>query len=221
MALCCQRTKKCAKHLCKETAECSSMASQIKLLHNCAIWAIYLIFIVAPPVHSEEKPILYSITPPPSCVNNKGERVAFENVENNQSDSAAGMAKRDENGDPVVYRFNYKNSPEHLQKFIDFHECAHHQTGDVDLPHPPRNSPDHMMNESIADCIATLRIRDEIKNGADVILQAVEELMKAMTKIGFHEATMDTRKLNILNCLNKDNSVESFTDDILRHRELK
>ena len=29
------------------------------------------------------------------------------------------------------------------------------ETGDIDQPHPLRNSPDHMMNDRIADCIAT------------------------------------------------------------------
>ena len=57
-----------------------------------------------------------------------------------------------------------------MQKFIDLHECAHHQTGDVDRPIPPQNSPLQMMNESIADCIATLRIRDEEKNGKLLII---------------------------------------------------
>ena len=166
-----------AKHLCKETDECSPMASQIKLLLTRAFWITYLIFITTPPAHSGEKPTVYTITPPPSCVNNIGEQVAFENVGNGQRKSAAGMAKRDERGDPIVYRFNYKNSSKPLQQFIDLHESAHHQTGDVDLPHPPRNSSDHMMNESIADCIATLRIRDEITGGEDVVLQAVEQLI--------------------------------------------
>ena len=131
------------------------------------------------------------------------------------------MAKRNENGVPVVYRFNYKNSPQPLQQFVDLHECAHHQTGDVDLPHPTRNSPDHMMNESIADCIATLRIRDEINGGKDVIFQAVEQLIKDMIKIGFPAATTDSRKSNILNCLSKENSAAYYIDNILRHRGLK
>ena len=170
---------------------------------------------------SDEKPIVYNITPPLSWVNNIGERVVFENFENGRGENAAGMAKRDEKGAPVVYRFNYKNSPQPLQQFIDLHECAHHQTDDVDLPHPPRNSADHMMNESIADCIATLRIRDEIEGGKDVIFQAVEQLMKDMRKIGFPAATMDSRKSNILKCWNKENSAAYFIDNILRHRGLK
>ena len=197
------------------------MASQINPLLSGAFWVTYLIFMMTSPAQSSEKPIVYTITHPPNCVNIIGERVVFENVENGRSESAAGMAKRDKNGDPIVYRFNYKNSPKPLQQFIDLHECAHHQTGDVDSPHPPRNSPDHMMNESIADCIATLRIRDEITGGKDVVLQAVELLIKAMTKMGFHQSTTDSRKSNILNCLNKENSAEFVLKGILRHRGLK
>ena len=155
------------------------------------------------PAHPGEKLRKYKITAPPSRVNNSGERVVCKNVENGQEDSAAGMAKRDENDGPVVYRFDYKNSPEPLQQFIDFHECAHHQTGDVDLPHPLRTSLAHMMNESIAACIATLRIREETNGGKDVVLQAVEQLFEAMTKIGFHEPTANIRKSNILNCVDK------------------
>ena len=173
------------------------------------------------PAYSVEKPTVYIITPAPSCLNYNGERVVFKNVENAQGDSAAGMAKRDEERNPVVYRFNYKNSPKPLQHFIDLHECAHHQTGDVDLPHPPRNRPEHMMNESIADCIAILQIRDEINGGKDVVLRTVEQLMKAMKKIGFHETTTDSRELNIMNCLNKNTSADFFVENILRHRGLK
>ena len=104
---------------------------------------------------------------------------------------------------------------------MDLHECAHHQTGDVDLPHPPRNSPDHMMNESIADCIATLRIRDEIGTGRDVVLQAIQQLVEDMVKIGFSATTTYSQKSNILNCLEKAEVAEAFFDRILRHRELR
>ena len=71
-----------------------------------------------------------------------------------------------------------------------------------------------MMNESIADCIATLRIRDEIKGGKNMVLQAVEQLMKAMTKIGFNESTKNSRKSNILNCLNKEKLANFFVEVI-------
>ena len=42
-----------------------------------------------------------------------------------------------------------------------------------------------MMNESIADCIATLRIGDEIGTGRDVVLQADQQFLEDMVKIGF------------------------------------
>ena len=83
---------------------------------------------------------------------------------------------------------------------MDLHECAHHQTGNVDLPYLPRNSSDHMMNESFADCIATLRSRDDILAGRDVVLQAVQQLVEDMVEIGFSASTTSSRKANILNC---------------------
>ena len=54
-----------------------------------------------------------------------------------------------------------------------------------------------MMNESIADCIATLRIRDEIGTGRDVVIQAVQQLVEDMAKIGFSATTTYSRKSNI------------------------
>ena len=64
------------------------------------------------------------------------------------------MAIRGPDRKPIIYRFNYEKSPPEFQIFVDYHECAHHQTGHVDQPHPPRNSYEHLMNESIADCLA-------------------------------------------------------------------
>ena len=115
-----------------------------------------LLFISVSLARSDEKPIPYSPAPPPSCLNNLGENKVFENIDNGHAEIAVAMAKRDKRGNPVVYRPNYKYSPQPLQYFMDLHEFAHHQTGDIDLPNPPRNSSDQMMNESIADCIATL-----------------------------------------------------------------
>ena len=68
---------------------------------------------------------------------------------------------------------------------MELHEYAYHLTGDIDLPRSPRNSPDNIMNESIADCIATARIRYEICTGRDVVLQAVQQLIEDMVKLGF------------------------------------
>ena len=179
------------------------MTHRTTLFVACAFEIAMLVFLVAWSASSKETQLKYEIASPPSCTNNSGEKVFFRNVDNGQAESAAGIAKRDETGTPIVYRFAYQSSPKPLQQFIDLHECAHHQTGDVDLPHPPRNSPKHMMNESIADCIATLRIRDEINGGRDVVIQAVEQLITDMIKIGFPAVTTESRKANIINCLQK------------------
>ena len=197
------------------------MTHRFMLVIVCALEIAMILFVMTWPASSDESQQKYEVASPPSCKNNLGEEVFFRDVNNGQANSAAGMAKRDDTGTPIVYRFAYQHSPKPLQKFIDLHECAHHQTGDVDLPHPPRNSSEHMMNESIADCIATLRIRDEINEGEDVVLQAVEQLIQDMIKIGFPAVTTESRKSNILNCLNKEKSATSFIDGVLRHRGLK
>ena len=165
--------------------------------------------------------IQYKIVTPPVCINNKSERVQFEQKSSKLPKFSAGMAKRNEKGEPIIYRFSYENSPKAMQWFIDFHECAHHQTGDVDLVHPPQNSYLHMMKESIADCVATLRIRDETNNGKVIILNALIELKKTMGYLGFPISTFDSRKANISNCLKKDISALSFIYSVLKKRELK
>ena len=77
------------------------------------------------------------------------------------------------------------------------------------------------MNESVADCIATLRIRDELENGSDIIAQAITELMRTMRKIGFPEITLESRKSNITNCFSKQETADTFLDGILQYRGLK
>ena len=197
------------------------MTHWVTLFFVCALEIAMILFVMTWPASSDENQLKYEIASPPNCKNNLGEKVLFKDVNNGRAKSAAGMAKRDETGTPIVYRFAYQHSPKPFQQFIDFHECAHHQTGDVDLPHPPRNSPEHMMNESIADCIATLRIRDEINRGEDVVYRAVEQLMQDMIKIGFPAMTIESRKANILNCLQKNETVDAFIDGVLKHRKLK
>jgi len=60
-----------------------------------------------------------------------------------------------------------------------------------------------MMNESIADCIATLRIRDENINGEALILDVLLELEKTMISLGFPTSSFNSGQLNISNCLKK------------------
>ena len=72
--------------------------------------------------------------------------------------------------------------------FIDFHECAHHQTGDLEKKPPEQNSLEYMMKESIADCVAAIRMKSdniymtnkEIEKLADLIAKLVIENMPEM-----------------------------------------
>ena len=53
----------------------------------------------------------------PKCLNNLGETVIFINGNSNGQKFAAGMAKRDESGQPIVYRFNYESAQVEIQQF--------------------------------------------------------------------------------------------------------
>jgi len=179
-----------------------------------------MMFVIIYKTWAKEDLAQFEIVTPPVCINNKGETVQFEKNSSQKAAFSAGMAKRNKKGVPTVYRFSYKKSPKAIQRFIDLHECAHHQTGDVDRPLPPQNSPLQMMNESIADCIATLRIRDEYKNGEALILDALLELKKTMNSLGFPSSSFNSRKSNINNCLKKEVSGSTFILGVLKHREL-
>jgi hypothetical protein len=161
-----------------------------------------------------------SMVTPPTCENYKGEIVRFVDIESQEGKVAAGMARRDAAGEPIVIRSNYSAAPEAYQRFIDLHECAHHQTGDVDRPHPPRNSPEHLMNESISDCIAILRLRDDAKvdqRGFDRIAAAMR---LEMEKIGFPEISISSRISNITNCYADYGPSNEFIAEILDRRGL-
>ena len=77
----------------------------------------------------------YELVSPPSakiiCPNR-----CVESHDNDRGRFAAGMARRNGEGRPVVYRFNFQFAPAGMQHFIDLHECAHHQTGDMKTHHP-------------------------------------------------------------------------------------
>lgn len=194
------------------------MKRSLSLLAFCGFETMLIIAFAACAALAQETTPSFEIASPPACQNNKGETVRFENRISPKAKSAAGMARRDDKGVPVIYRFAYAKSPQSLQKFIDRHECAHHQTGDIDRPHPPRNSPDHMMNESIADCIAILRMRDETTDSQTQIKNVTHVLRQAMDAVGFPPSTIDSRISNIDNCAQKDSTAAEFIKAVLDHR---
>ena len=169
------------------------MKRTLALLTLCSFETMLVIAFATCVALAQETAPSYAIASPPACQNNKGEPVRFENQMSPKAKSAAGMARRDDEGVPVIYRFAYAKSPQSLQKFIDHHECAHHQTGDIDRPHPPRNRPDHMMNESIADCIAILRMGDETTNGQAQIKNLTMALRHALSEVGFPPSAIDSQ----------------------------
>ncbi|MEE8352661.1 MAG: hypothetical protein V3R37_10785 [Rhodospirillales bacterium] len=162
----------------------------------------------------------YDVVNPPPCINNKGETVRFVENSRGRSGMAAGMAVRDSSGKPVVLRSNYASAPPEFQSFVDRHECAHHQTGDVDRPHPPRNSSEHLMNESISDCVAILRMRDEDGYNRAAFSRVAAALRHEMAKIGFPEISISSRISNIDNCYTKYGSPQDYVKGILKHRSL-
>jgi hypothetical protein len=144
---------------------------------------------------------------PPRCFNHLGETVEYITRSASQGQVAAGMANRDSDGRPIIVRMNYDKADPAFQRFVDFHECAHHQVGHVDQPHPPRNSFDHLMNESIADCVAILRVREEANH---TYSQVIEALTEAMSLVGFPKISTDSRLSNVQNCYVKEESSAEF-----------
>ena len=102
--------------------------------------ALGIVFSTAVMAQDEQTRKTHEVVPPPSCANNKGETVRFVDSSRGRPGMAVGMANRDGSGNPVVFRSNYAATPPEFQSFIDRHECAHHQTGDVDRPHAARPS---------------------------------------------------------------------------------
>ena len=173
-----------------------------------------LSFFTAVSAYAQETSKQYKVVEPPYCINNKNEQVEFRQRSSGGLQVAAGLAARDVEDKPFVLRLNYTLSPPEFQSFIDRHECAHHQTGDVDRPHPPRNGPEHLLNESISDCIAILRLRDE-ENYDEAGLEAVTSAMRAdMAKIGFPEISISSRISNTENCYKRDGSPADYIEAI-------
>lgn len=168
---------------------------------------------------AQDLPKRYEIVDPPFCINNHGEEVEFRERSGGRLNVAAGMANRDGDGKPFVLRMNYVFSPPEFQSFIDHHECAHHQVGDVDNPHPPRNSPEHLLNESISDCLAILRLRDEAGYGSQQLNAVLAAMKTDMVKIGFPEISIASRISNVENCFKRDGSPADYIEAVKIRRE--
>ena len=168
--------------------------------------------------HSQSLKLEYKISKPPLCSNNNGKNVYFQNRDSKTGKFTAGVAKKDVNGLPVIYRFNYQKAPKSLQMFIDFHECAHHQTGDLEKKPPEQNSLEYMMKESIADCVAAIRMKSDNINGKTLIKEALVELKKNMIAIGFPKSTIESREINIKKCFKKNISLTTYINKILKKR---
>ena len=78
-----------------------------------------------------------------------------------------------------------------------------------------------MMKESIADCVAAIRIKSDKINGQFLIKEALVELKKDMTIIGFSKSTIESREMNIKKCFKRNISLSRYIDDILNKRNLK
>lgn len=162
----------------------------------------------------------YEITDPPGCFNNKGEAVKFENMKSKTGKVTIGIAKKDILGKPIVYRFNYDKSSKPLQKFVDYHECAHHQTGDLEKRNLPHNSKDYLLREDIADCIAAIRMKSDHLNSKNLIIITLKELKKAMRFIGFDELSIKRREDNILKCFNKNISLTNYIENVAKQKNI-
>lgn len=156
----------------------------------------------------------------PECSNNKGKQVQFSATDRGRPGLAAGMAIRDGSGKPVVIRSNFSAALREFQQFIDRHECAHHQTGDVDRPVPPRNGPEYLRNESISDCVAIRRLRDEEGFGNQAFDKVTGTLRTDMAKIGFPESSIASRIRNIAGCFKNPASARDLIRQVLQERGL-
>ena len=78
-----------------------------------------------------------------------------------------------------------------------------------------------MMKESIADCVAAIRIKSDKINGHFLIKEVLVELNKDMTIIGFSKSIIESRKINIKKCFKKNISLSKYIDDILNKRNFK
>jgi hypothetical protein len=68
------------------------------------------------------------------------------------------------------------------------------------------------MNESIADCIAILRVREEANETYEAV---IADLVDAMTQIGFPKVSTDSRLSNMKNCYTNYDSSDQFIKQVL------
>ena len=61
------------------------------------------------------------------------------------------------------------------------------------------------MNESIADCVAILRVREEANESYVAVING---LKTAMTRVGFPKSSTDSRMSNVINYENYGSSAE-------------
>ena len=163
----------------------------------------------------------FEVVPAPTCINNKGEQVIFtDRSGGGRADVAAGVAWRNKDGKAEVVRSNFQAATTDFQKFISLHECGHHQTGDVDIPHPPRNGPEHLYNEALSDCIAILRLRDEEAYDTDGLTRVTSAMRSDMARFGFPEISISSRISNIENCFKREGTARDLIDARLKQRGL-
>jgi len=68
------------------------------------------------------------------------------------------------------------------------------------------------MNESIADCVAILRVRDEEGHSESEFDEVVDPLRQEMARAGFPEISVSSRISNIDNCYRR------YGSDTVRRR---
>ena len=77
------------------------------------------------------------------------------------------------------------------------------------------------MNESIADCIAILRFRDDEESTYESYENLIASLEKDMKNIGFPVISVSSRISNISNCYIDYVSAKSFISGVLEKRSLE
>ena len=68
------------------------------------------------------------------------------------------------------------------------------------------------MNESIADCVAILRVREEAN---ETYAAVIDGLKTAMTRVGFPKISTDSRISNVTNCYENYGSSDEFIEGVL------